>query len=247
MITQGDCLEGMRGLEAGSVPLVFADPPFNIGFKYDTYHDKRADYVEWCAAWLGEVARILTPTGTLWLAIGDDYAAELKIAAEATGLRLRSWVIWYFTFGQNNPGGFTRSHTHLLHFVKGEGFTFNAAAVKVPSARQTVYKDKRAKAGGRLPDNTWILRPAGFSEGEDTWHVPRLNGNAKERLGWHPCQMPETVLERIILVSSNPGDMVVDPFAGSGTSLAVALRLGRRARGWELSAEYARKGNERLA
>ena len=155
-------------------------------------------------------------------------------------------MIWYYTFGVNCTRKFNRSHTHLFHFVKNpRDFTFNAKAIRVPSARQTVYADDRAKEGGRLPDDTWILRPQdlpeGFQPDEDTWYFPRVCGTFKERAGFHGCQMPEQLLARIIKLSSNPGECVVDPFAGSGSTLVVAKKLGREYLGFELSENYAER------
>jgi site-specific DNA-methyltransferase (adenine-specific) len=254
-LIQGDCINGMEQLEAGSVHLVFADPPFNIGYDYDVYHDKKSTqtYLDWSERWGGAVARVLKPDGTFWLAIGDDYAADLKILFERRlGFTCRSWVIWYYTFGVNCTKKFSRSHTHLFHFVKDpRHFTFNADMIRVPSARQLVYADSRAFAKGRLPDDTWILRPQDLAEGfepdEDTWYFPRVCGTFKERAGFHGCQMPERLLERIIKVSSNPGDLVLDPFAGSGSTLIVAKKLSRGCLGFELSENYAKKIKQRLA
>ena len=251
----GDCIEGMARLDAGSVDLVFADPPFNIGYDYDVYEDrKHADeYLDWTKAWGTQVHRVLKPTGTFWLAIGDDFAAELKVLfTREIGFSCRSWVIWYYTFGVNCTRKFSRSHTHLFHFVKDRAqFTFNADAIKVPSARQLVYQDIRANPKGRLPDDTWILRPQDLPEGfqpkEDTWYFPRVCGTFKERAGFHGCQMPERVLGRIIDVSSNPGELVLDPFAGSGSTLIVAKKLGRDYLGFEFSENYAQRIGERLA
>jgi site-specific DNA-methyltransferase (adenine-specific) len=202
---------------------------------------------------MGEVARVVRPDGTFWLAIGDEYAAELKVlATRELGFTCRSWVVWYYTFGVNCRQKFSRSHAHLFHFVKDPAaFTFNADAIRVPSARELVYGDKRADPAGRLPDDTWILRPQdvgdGFGADEDTWYFPRVCGTFKERSGWHGCQMPEQLLGRIIRASSNKGDLVVDPFGGSGTTLAVAKKLGRKFIGCELSAAYAERISERLA
>jgi site-specific DNA-methyltransferase (adenine-specific) len=141
-----------------------------------------------------------------------------------------------------------------LHFIKDDNnFTFNAEdpQVRVPSARALVYADKRANPAGRLPDDTWILRPQdlqdGFQPTDDTWYFARVAGTFKERQGFHGCQMPEQLLGRIIRVSSNPGDVVLDPFAGSGTTLAVAKKLGRQWLGCELSAEYVRAAADRLS
>ena len=258
-IRQGDCIELMREMDTGSIDLAFADPPFNIGYEYDKYHDEQSDdeYLDWSRAWMEEVHRLLTPKGTFWLAIGDEYAADLKVIAERQiGFTTRSWVIWYYTFGVNCKRKFSRSHVHLFHFVKDpDKFTFNAddPAVRVPSARALVYGDKRANPTGRLPDDTWILRPQdfqsdryGFDAMDDTWYFARVAGTFKERQGFHGCQMPEQLLGRIVRVSSNDNDVVFDPFAGSGTTLAVAKKLGRRFAGCELSDEYVRYASERL-
>ncbi|WP_442484490.1 DNA-methyltransferase [Aeoliella sp. SH292] len=258
-IRQGDCIELMREMPTGSIDLAFADPPFNIGYEYDTYHDEHADedYLEWSRGWMEEIHRILKPNGTFWLAIGDEYAADLKVIADRQiGFTTRSWVIWYYTFGVNCKRKFSRSHVHLFHFVKDpDQFTFNAddPAVRIPSARALVYGDKRANPKGRLPDDTWILRPQdfqsdryGFDAIDDTWYFARVAGTFKERQGFHGCQMPEQLLGRILRVSSNPGDTVFDPFTGSGTTLAVAKKLGRKFLGTELSEEYVRYASERL-
>jgi site-specific DNA-methyltransferase (adenine-specific) len=251
----GDCIAGLARLDAGCVDLAFADPPFNIGYDYDVYHDRREaeDYLDWSKRWGAEVVRVLKPTGTFWLAIGDDFAAELKLLFQRElGLACRSWVIWYYTFGVNCTKKFSRSHTHLFHFVKDpDRFTFNNKAIRVPSARQLVYADSRAVPGGRLPDDTWILRPQdmpnGFQPDEDTWYFPRVCGTFKERAGFHGCQMPERLLGRIIEVSSNPGELVLDPFAGSGSTLIVAKKLGRAYVGFEMSENYHKQVSARLA
>lgn len=252
---QGDCLAGMRCIDDGTVDLAFADPPFNIGYDYDVYEDRRHgdEYLDWCRDWTREVVRVLKPTGTFWLAIGDEFAAELKVMlTREHGLTCRNWVVWYYTFGVNCKYKFSRSHAHLFYFVKdAEHYTFNDGAIRVPSARQLVYGDLRAHPKGRLPDDTWILRPQDLTEGfrpdEDTWYFPRVCGTFKERAGWHGCQMPEQLLGRIIKSTSNEGDLVFDPFGGSGTTLTVAKKLKRRFLGFELSDAYAARINKRLA
>jgi DNA modification methylase len=113
-----------------------------------------------------------------------------------------------------------------------------------------VYGDSRANEAGRLPDNTWILRPQAIPESfkpeDDTWYFPRVNGTFKERRGWHGCQMPEQLLGRIIRACSSAGDYVLDPFVGSGTTPAVAKKLGRHFVGFELSTKYAKRATERV-
>ena len=266
----GDCIKLMDGWPVAGIDLIFADPPYNIGYKYDQYEDKRDDddYIDWTKKWISACARLLKPTGSLYILIGDEYAAEVRLHLKQLerdhALALRNWIVWHYTFGQNCRAKFNRSHAHLLYCVgpavfarggKGKNndlpFTFNRQAVAVPSARQTTYKDARANPVGKLPDDTWYLRPqeadgSYFRPGEDTWYMSRLCGTFKERQGWHPCQLPESLLERIIKVSSNPHDLVFDPFTGSGTTLAVAARLGRDWLGCELSSEYADKAQNRI-
>lgn len=256
-IHQGDCVELLKKLKKESVDLVFADPPFNIGYKYDVYDDSQesSEYLAWSRNWIQGVYRALKPDGTFWLAIGDEYAAELKIEAQKTGFHCRSWVIWYYTFGVNCVNGFSRSHTHLFHFVKDpKNFTFNRMnpEIRVKSARELVYADNRANPNGRLPDNTWITRPQdapeflSFSPSHDTWFFSRVAGTFKEREGFHGCQMPEQLLARIIRTSSVPQQLVLDPFGGSGTTLCVAKKLARQWMGFELSEEYAGFIQQRL-
>jgi site-specific DNA-methyltransferase (adenine-specific) len=251
----GDCIETLDSLAArgARVDLAFADPPYNIRYSYDLYKDDLDDeaYLAWTERWLGAVQRVLKPTGTLWVAIGDEYVAEIKGIAKQQGFYLRSWVIWYYTFGVHCTQKFSRSHTHLLYFVKDPTeFTFNDRDVRVPSARQLVYNDGRADPRGRVPDNTWILRPqdarGAFHADHDTWYFARVAGTFKERAGFHGCQMPERLLERVVRSCSNPDDIVLDPFAGSGSTLIVAKKLGRRWIGTELSPEYVRHAIARL-
>jgi site-specific DNA-methyltransferase (adenine-specific) len=269
-----DCVAALKQLDAGSVDLAFADPPFNIGFDYDVYDDGRdpETYLGWCKEWIGQVHRVLKADGSFWLAIGDEYAAELKVLAHREiGFHCRSWVIWYYTFGVNCKAKFTRSHAHLFYFVKDKDrFTFRGDELenRIPSARQLVYADRRANPNGRLPDDTWIIEPTAtpepapntaatwvlrpqdladrFTATEDTWYFPRVAGTFKEREGFHGCQMPEQLLGRIIRCCSQPGELVLDPFSGSATTLSVAKKLGRDYLGFDLSEQYVTRGLSRL-
>ncbi len=211
--------------------LVFADPPFNIGFTYDVYHDEKPydHYVDWTRQWMAACQRALKPTGSFYIAIGDEYAAEIRMIGRDLGLHLRNWIIWYYTFGQNMKAKFCRSHAHIFYFTRdAKDFTFNDSQIRYPSARHTVYKDRRGHPLGRLPNDTWD-------------EFPRVCGTFKERAGWHGCQMPEALLARIIRTCSNEDDTVLDPFAGSGTTLATAAKLGRHFVGIDISPEYVRQ------
>ncbi len=282
----GDCLAAMSAWPAGCMDLVFADPPYNIGYGYDQYQDAQSDdaYVDWTCSWINQCARLLKPDGSFYILIGDEYAAEvrlhLKKLQKENKLLLRNWIIWHYAFGQRCKLKFNRSHAHLfycvgsanvdpktgdgwLHMGKKMKFTFNKWDIALPSARLLVYGDKRAEPKGKAPDDVWVMQnfpsvkdwlprheesdDAQFAPDSDTWMQSRLTGIHQERETWHPCQLPEALLERIIRVSSNPGDQVFDPFAGSGTTLAVAKRLQRHFVGCEMSEEYRHKIRQRLA
>lgn len=282
-IIHGDSIKLLNDLPEGWVDLVFADPPFNIGYLYHNYNDKKEvdEYVDWSEQWMRAVYRALKPTGSFYLAIGDDFAADLAVVARRKiGFHMRNWIIWHYTFGQQTKKKFAKSHTHILYFSKEAptsgltNLTFNADAVRVASARQTTYGDGRANPKGKLPDDTWFLRPqetsyveAGYAQfvqqnkdlpedalmevdffdpRSDTWYISRLCGTFKEREGWHGCQMPIGVLDRIIKASSNEGDIVLDPFNGSGTTAVSAALLGRRFVGIDQSAEYVAYARKRI-
>jgi len=233
----GDCIKILARVKKPFADLIFADPPFNIGYKYDKYNDeiKAKNYIDWTKQWMTACKKILKSHGSFYIAIGDDYAANVKIIADELGLFMRNWLIWHYTFGQQTKNKFARSHTHIFYFVNDEeNFTFNDYAVRVPSDRQLIYNDRRANPVGKLPDDVWS-------------EFPRVCGTFKERTGFHPCQMPLTVLKRIISVSSNPGDWVLDPFSGSGTTAAASVMLGRNFTAIEISQEYVTKARTRLA
>jgi len=223
----GDCLQILNGIPDNSIDLIFADPPFNIGVKYDIHNDKMPydEYYQWSEKWIKECYRILKSNGSIYIAIGDEFAAEINIILKRTGFYFRNWIIWYYTFGQNQRRKFNRSHTHILYFTKNkENFIFNDKDIRIPSARQMIYNDKRAHPLGKVPD--------------DVWQFPRVCGTFKERIGNHPCQMPENLLELIIKASSNEQDIVLDPFGGTGTTAVVAKKLNRHYITMDISPEY---------
>ncbi len=233
----GDCIEVLGKLREPFADLIFADPPFNIGYKYDKYYDKvkKNNYIAWTKDWMAACKKVLKPHGSFYIAIGDEYAANVKIIADELGLFMRNWLIWHYTFGQQTKNKFARAHTHIFYFVNDKNnFTFNDCAVRIPSDRQLIYNDRRANPAGKMPDDVWD-------------EYSRVCGTFKERTGWHPCQMPENLLKRIIAASSNVGDCVLDPFCGSGTTVAVAKQSGRNYVGIEISEKYVEQANKRLA
>lgn len=252
-LTAVDCVAGLKTLPAGSVHLACTDPPYNIGQKYVDYDDKRPrdEYLAWAEQWLREIWRVLNDEGTFWLVINDGLVSEMDVLCKSIGFHKRSHVIWYYTFGQNCTKKLTPSHAHMLYFTASKKkFTFNAAAVRVPSSRQLIYNDTRSNPAGRLPDDTWILRPQwlpdALASGEDTWVSSRVCGTFKERVRTSPNQLPERLLARIINLCSNPRDVVLDPFAGTATTLSTAKKLRRNYVGFELSQPYVDAANLRL-
>jgi len=232
----GDCIEVLSNVRKPFADLIFADPPFNIGYKYDKYNDKvkGKNYIAWTKDWMTACKKVLKPAGSFYIAIGDEYAANVKVIADELGLFLRNWLVWHYTFGQQMKNKFARSHTHILYFVKDKNnFIFNDDAVRVISDRQKKYRDKRANPEGKMPDDVWD-------------EYPRICGTFEERTDF-PCQMPESLLARIIRVSSNEGDWVVDPLSGSGTTAVVAHKLNRVYTGIEISQNYVEESEKRIS
>ena len=241
----GDCCEWLndylfsRGDKSSFADLVFADPPFNIMQKYAGYEDGKPtpDYELFMYRWLQLCACSLTPTGSMWVNIPDQLAAETVVYLKGQELKLINWCINSQRFGQWRRGNFIVSKTHLLYFARDKATrTWNPDAILVPSLRASKYNDKRTlktkRPGKRVP--------------LDVWDFPRVQGNNKERWPGHPNQIPEQLLKRIILACSNEGDLVLDPFLGSGTTSVVARALGRRSIGIEISAASAESAFERI-
>lgn len=231
----GDCIELLHKAKGIHPKLIFADPPFNIGYEYETYQDnvEHDKYTAWTKDWMSSCYDVLASNGSFYIAIGDEYAAEVKMIAGQLDLEIRNWIIWNYGFGQNTVKKFGRSHTHILYFVKDpKNFIFNDDDVRVPSARQLVYNDKRAEERGRIPD--------------DVWRYPRVCGTFKERVGWHTCQMPLKLMARIIKASSNMGDLVLDPFSGSASTLVAAAVLKRNYLGFDIDPKYTGLGQKRI-
>ena len=234
-----DVIDGLQTVrdEHGPARLIFTDPPYNIGIDYG--QGEKADlltpqaYMKWVRNWFSLCWDCLTDDGSLWVMIGDEYAAEYCTELKATGFTVRSWIKWYETFGVNCSNKFNRTSRHIFYAVKDEkSFVFNPEPVTRPSDRQTKYGDSRAVAGGKLWD--------------DVWQIPRLTGTCAERIPDFPTQLPLALVEPIVLCASMPGDLVVDPFNGSGTTGAAAIRRGRKYVGIEKNEAFVDMAEMRL-
>jgi site-specific DNA-methyltransferase (adenine-specific) len=220
--------------------LIHADPPYNIGVDYGNTTDDnrpRDQFVKWCRQWIGECHINLIDNGSLWLLISHEYAADLEMVMRDTGFTIANYITWYETFGVNCVNKFARSSRRLFHAVKDpDNYIFNRGPVIRPSARQEVYRDKRANPAGRLWDDVWGINPP----------IPRVCGTHDEREPGFPTQLPLKLLETIIGVASDPLDLVIDPFSGSATTGAACIKLRRHYIGIEISPEYIAWSQTRL-
>jgi site-specific DNA-methyltransferase (adenine-specific) len=234
-VLTGDCLEILPTLKPGSARLAFADPPFNIGVDYGQGEkaDRRppGDYLAWCRLWMTAAANLLTPDGSLWVLIDPRWAGRFQCLLEDLGLHYRETIIWVETFGVYCESRFGKDHRALFRFTRDrKRQVFHPD--RVQSARQTRYNDRRANPRGRVPSNVWT--------------ISRICGTFRERIGGFPTQLPLELLRRIVRTASDPGDLVLDPFSGSGTTGVACLELGRRYLGIELNGAYAEASRRRL-
>jgi len=240
-LIHADVLDGLQSvLDHHSKPrLIFADPPYNIGVDYGTgaKADKRpyGDYVGWFGDWISFCHELLTDDGSMWVMIGDEYAAEYATALKRNQFTIRSWVIWYETFGVNCQQNFNRTHRHIFYAVKNaKKFVFNESEVSRPSDRAAKYNDKRAPEDGKkILDDVWM-------------DIPRLSGTCDERIPQFPTQLPENLVSRIVRCTSDPGDLVVDPFNGSGTTGIACIESGRKYVGIDNSETFIDLATKRL-
>ncbi len=249
-ILHDDALAALRRLESESAQLIIADPPYFqvLGRKWDRQWRTEADYLEWSLAWLAEAMRGLRADGLLYCfgQLGKREHIFLHLLSEAA----RRWqfhdlIIWDRVVGYNvRRDSFTPAAEMILVLRKSARPKFNKSAVREPYDAKTIqeylrdprYKNRAARerhlAAGKFATNLW--------------RIPSLKGNHHEKCG-HPTQKPEKLIERIVLSSSDAGDLVLDPFLGSGTTAVVAERHGRRWLGVEQSTAYVRLAKKRIA
>lgn len=237
-LIHGDAVEVLRGLdEQNYARLAIADPPYNIGIDYgdgksgDLLPDHQ--YIAFCSHWMAAIWDNLTDDGSFWLIVSDEFAAELCVEAKRVGYTLRSWIKWFEGFGVNCANNFNRTTRHIFWFVcDPKRFVFHSHEVMRPSDRQTKYNDKRANAVGKIEN--------------DLWDVPRLTGICKERIPGVPTQIPIAIVDRIVRCASDPGDLVIDPFNGSGSTGVAAIRNHRKYIGIDLNEQYIELASARL-
>lgn len=229
-IFNGDALELFHQIQDESIDLIITDPPYNLGKNYGNNHDSKAfdDYILFTKSWLSQAKRVLKPTGTIYVFMGVRFISYLyTILEQDLGFLFNSWVVWHYTQGIGKTKGFSPRHDDILVFNKSKEFIFNLDDIRVPQK----YYRARNNMRGANPSDVWQ-----FS------HVHYCNANRQN----HPTQKPEGLIERMVLASSNEGDLILDPFAGSGTTLRVCQQLNRNAVGFELNPEYVELTKNRL-
>lgn len=228
----GDAVEEMAKLPDKSVRLIVTDPPYNLNKNYGNNQDNLefTEYLEFSRKWLKEAHRILTDDGTIYVFMGMRYISYIyTILEQELGMTFNSWITWFYTQGIGKTKGFSPRHDDILMFTKHpKKFVFNLDDVRVP---QKFYRSVNNMRGAN-PGNVWE-----FS------HMHYCNKNRQN----HPTQKPEGLYERMILSSSNVGDIVLDPFSGSGTLLRVCQQTGRCGIGIEVNPKYIKMTQERLA
>jgi site-specific DNA-methyltransferase (adenine-specific) len=246
----GDALELLRAQPARSVRLVVADPPYAIDkAEWDEFESLDV-YVDWCDAWLAEVQRVLTEDGSAYVCGFSEILAEVKVRSArrfAGGCR---WLVWAYRNKANLGNDWGRSHESVLHLRNGRRFVMNVDAVRVPYNDHTRRYPERIQAvtsqygGGGARRDKWTPHPLG-AKPRDVLEVPTICNGMAEKTA-HPTQKPEELLRKLVLASSEAGDLVLDPFCGSGTTLVVAERHGRRWLGIDADARYVGLARQRL-
>lgn len=241
-IFQGDALKVLSSMQDGTIDLIFADPPYNIGKKFGDFEDRwpsDAAYSNWCFQWLQLCIDKLKPTGSLYVMTSTQAMPFLDLWLRER-ITVLSRIVWHYDSSGIQAKKFYGSlYEPILFGVKNpKRYTFNASLIEVEARTGAVRKliDYR-KA---IPTPYKTTKVPG-----NAWYIPRVRYRMPE-YEHHPSQKPEALLERVIKASSNPGDVVLDPFAGTFTTCAVAQRLGRRSIGIEQNIEYVKIGLRRL-
>ena len=243
-IIEGDCIQALKALPSNSVDLVFADPPYNLQLKDDLHRpnnsrvdavddawdkfDSFAAYDAFTRAWLTEAQRVLKPNGAIWVIGSYHNVFRLGVALQDLGYWILNDVVWRKTNPMPNFRGkrFTNAHETLIWAAPSEKGrpTFNYDALKSLNEGVQMRSD-------------WVLPICSGGE--------RLKG--KDGAKAHPTQKPEALLHRVIVGTTNPGDVILDPFFGTGTTGAVAKRLGRHYIGIERERDYLEVARKRLS
>ena len=244
----GDSLTWLKSLTTHSVDLVFADPPYNIGKADWDVFESQQTYIDWSLAWIKEASRVLKPNGSLYVCGFSEILADLKYLA-ASNFDSCRWLVWHYKNKANLGNDWGRSHESILHLRRSSAFKLRVDSVRIPYGNHTLKYPAHPQAptsnfGNGEPRPLWTPNPLG-AKPKDVIELPTTCNGMGETTP-HPTQKPEELLRKLILAASDAGNLVVDPFSGSGTSLVVAEQLGRKWLGCDNNPKYNQWAIQRI-
>jgi adenine-specific DNA-methyltransferase len=241
----GDTLELLKTIPNGLINLVVTSPPYNLGKEYEskkslsTYLDQQEEVIQECYRVLQENGSLCWQVGN-YVNNGEIIPLDLVLYPifAKLGLHLRNRIIWHFGHGLHASKRFSGRYEVILWFTKSDQYTFNLDPVRVPQK----YPNKKYFKGpkkGELSGNPLGKNPS------DIWDIPNVKANHIEKT-CHPCQFPVELIERLVLALTNPGDWVLDPYMGVGTSAIASLMHKRKSIGAEIMPEYFQIALDRI-
>ena len=242
----GDSIEWMKTINDESIDMVFADPPYNIKkADWDDFGSQER-YIEWSMRWIEQASRILKPTGSLYVCGFSEILADLKHPSMRYFSSCR-WLVWFYRNKANLGKDWGRSHESILHLRKKDFGHINYDDVRIPYGKHTLKYPDHPQADssqyGRKGSH-WTPNPLG-AKPKDVVEIPTTCNGMNEKTP-HPTQKPEELLRKLILASSSEGDLVLDPFSGSGTTAVVASQLHRQWLACDENPEYNQWATQRL-
>ena len=252
----GDCLKVMEKMPSGSINLIVTDPHYNINLNYETKsfsdNKKEKEYLKEIEERMEQCFRILEKTGSMYLMNYPEINAKILPILEKLGFKLRRWLVWnYPTNIGHSKKNWTRSHRSILFLTKGKDYTFNRQHIiqhyKNPEVKKIKDRIKKGYKGRGSYDTLRFIDLIELQKGMIDVQEMNLSKNVtKTRQKGHPCQLPLTLLELLIKVSSNPKEIVLDPFAGSFSTSIVAKQLNRKSTGIDITKKYCLIGKRRM-
>jgi len=245
---RGDSIEWLKTLPSESIDMIFADPPYNIKKTDWDNFESQEEYIKFSMQWIEQAARIVKPTGTVFVCGFSEILADLKHPA-AKYFKSCRWIVWHYKNKANLGKDWGRSHESILHFRKTKNFTFNIDSIRIPYNEHTLKYPNHPQAessqygNGKNGNHIWEPNPFG-AKPKDVLEIPQdiievpTTCNGMHEKTPHPTQKPEELLRKLILASSNAGDVILDPFCGSGTTPVCAEQLRRKWMACDMSPEY---------
>lgn len=236
----GDSLTWLMTLADETADLVFADPPYNLKkATWDTFASQD-DYIDWSLQWIQQAARILKPSGSLYIMGFSEILADLKRPSLQYFQACR-WLVWHYKNKANLGNDWGRSHESILVLRKSVSAKINLDSVRIPYGNHTVKYPVHPQAttsqyGKGKAHDRWTPHPLG-AKPKDVIEIPTTCNGMAEKTS-HPTQKPEELMRKLLFAASDRGDLVVDPFSGSGTTLVVAEQSGRHWLGCDINPEY---------